>query len=95
MKKLLIVMILVLFTTTPALADYTIELKNESDVVIKTYTVTTDQVTHLQKVATRNGTTVIVLLENTIKNLILSAKINNMSEWRKDNEAYIEEQSRQ
>lgn len=91
----LIIAMVVMFTASAARADFTIELKNESDVVLKTYTITYNQVAHLQKKATRTGISVITQFEDAIKNLILNAKSANAVTWRRNNEAFIEEQSRQ
>lgn len=93
MKKLIV--LLVLLFATPAFADYTLDLKNDGGTIIKTYTITANQVTHLQKVATRNSVTILTLFENTIKGLVSSAKSENAITWLRANEAYIEEQSRQ
>jgi len=92
MKKL--ILLLILFFTTPAFADYTIDLKNGSGVVIKTYTVTSNQVSHLQKKATRTGESVIKQFESAIASIIRYAKAENAKVWRDANGAYIEEQSR-
>ena len=95
MKKIMMVLAMVLFMAGTALADYTVDLKNESGVVIRTYIITTNQIAHLQKKATRDNTTVIKLFEGTISDLIMSAKATNAAMWRRANEAYIEAQSRQ
>lgn len=93
MKKILILVILLF--AAPALADYTLDLKNESGTVIKTYTITANQVAHLQKAATSEGTSVLDQFENAIIKLIRRAKGYNMAVWQQANEAYMEEQSRQ
>ena len=93
MKKIII--LLILFVASPAFADYTIELKNESDTIIRTYTITTNQVLHLQKAAAVTNTNVIDQFENAIYNLIVMAKSINKSMWLNNNGAYVEEQSRQ
>ena len=72
-----------------------IDLKNDSGTVIRTYTITTNQVLHLQKAATTTNTNVIDQFENAISNLIVMAKSINKSMWLGDNGAYVEEQSRQ
>ena len=87
--------VMVMSMATWAQADYTVELKNDVGAVIKTYTVTTNQVAHLQKKATRDGVSVIEQFENAIKDLIFSAQAENKVHWRRANDAYIEEQSRQ
>ena len=94
MKALLIIAIL-LFTAVPVLADYTIDLKNESGTVLKTYNITTNQVAHLQKKAARTGKSVIKQFETVIIQLIYYAKAENTEIWARDNKAYIEEQARQ
>ena len=94
MKALLIIAIL-LFTAVPVLADYTIDLKNESGTVLKTYNITTNQVAHLQKRATRTGKSVIKQFESAIVGIIRYAKAENSEMLAQDNKAYIEEQARQ
>lgn len=78
-----------------AQADYTIELKNDAGIVIQSYNITINQVAHLQKKAVRSGVSVIKQFENAIIGLIFNAKTENKTYWRRANEAYIEEQSRQ
>ena len=92
MKKIIVFAILLL--ATPAFADYTLDLKNEGGTVIKTYTITTNQVTHLQKVADRDGISVLTLFEDSLRSLVVGATLTNMRVWRRANEAYVEEQSR-
>ncbi|MCK5605740.1 hypothetical protein KAR91_27845 [Candidatus Pacearchaeota archaeon] len=84
-----------MFTTGSAYADYTVELKNESGTIIKSYNITTNQVAHLQKKASRDEVSVIKQFENAIISLIFNAKIENKMHWQRDNDIYIEEQSRQ
>lgn len=93
MKKLIV--ILVLFFAVPAFADYTIELKNESGVTLKTYPVTAAQVQHLQKTAALTGKSVINQIKEAISYVIRDAKALNKARWLEDNNAYIEEQARQ
>ena len=95
MKKIMVMVMIVLFMVAPAFADYTIELKNEGGSVLKIYTIPNTQVAHLQKAATNTGTSVLDQLEKAIMQLIRRATEYNLSAWRRDNEAYIEEQSRQ
>ena len=76
-------------------ADYTVELKNESGTIIKSYNITTNQVAHLQKKASRDNVSVIKQFENAITGLVFNAKIENKMYWQRYNDAYIEEQSRQ
>ena len=76
-------------------ADYTVELKNESGTTIKSYNITTNQVAHLQKKASRDGVSVIKQFENALTSLIFNAKIENKMYWQRENAIYIEEQSRQ
>lgn len=76
-------------------ADYTVELKNDVGTVIKSYTITTNQVAHLQKKASRDEVSVIKQFENAITGLVSNAKIENKIHWQRDNDIYIEEQSRQ
>ena len=90
-----ILVIAILFITAPVYADYTIVLKDDSNVVIKTYTITNNQVLHLQKAASLTGDSILKQFEYAITNLIRNAKSLNTAKWRRDNEAYIEEQSRQ
>lgn len=93
MKKLIIA--LILLVATPAFADYTIELKNDVGGVIKTYTITTNQVAHIQKVATRTGISVINQFESAVLGLVKGAEATNAAMWKRENAVYIEEQSRQ
>lgn len=57
MNKLII--LLILLFAMPASADYTIDLKNESGVVLKIYPITSAQVLHLKKVQIRTNKTVL------------------------------------
>ena len=93
MKRIIILTILLI--ATPAFADYTLDLKNGSGTVVKTYTITANQIAHLQKKATRTGVSVLDQFESVIARLIKRVKNENISAWHTDNEAYIEEQSRQ
>lgn len=90
----MILAIAVMYTASSAHADYTVELKNETGSVIKMYTITTNQVAHLQKTAALTDTSVLNQFENAITNLIQNAKLYNKAMWQRSNEAYIEEQSR-
>ena len=91
----LILVIAFMFMAGTAYADYTVELKNESGTIIKSYTITTNQVAHLQKKASRDEVSVIKQFENAIMGLVFNAKIENKMYWQRDNDTYIEEQSRQ
>ncbi len=93
MKKILI--LIILLAATPAFADYTVELKNGSGTLLKSYNITTNQVAHLQKKASRDEVSVIKQLENAIISLIFNATRENKMYWHRDNDIYIEEQSRQ
>ena len=93
MKKLTI--LAVLLFATPAFADYTIDLKNESGTVIRTYTVTTNQVAHLQKFATVTGKSVIDQVKEAVLDIITHAKFANKARWQEANDSYVDEQSRQ
>lgn len=98
MKMLKIVgllLVIAVFMPRPAFADYTLDLKNDAGTVIKTYTITTNQVAHLQKHATNRNITILSLFETAIRRLITSAKVDTKSSWIMNNESYIEEQSRQ
>lgn len=93
MKK--IIMLMVLLFASPAFADYTVELKNEVGAVIKTYNITTNQVAHLQKTSTLTGVSVLDQFEGAIISLIQQSKAYNKAMWKRTNDAYIDEQSRQ
>lgn len=93
MKKLIV--LIIIFFATPAFADYTIDLKNGSGTVLKTYTITVNQVAHMQKVAARTGVSVIKQFEGAVLSIIKSAEATNAAFWKRDNATYIEEQSRQ
>jgi len=93
-KVILIISVFFMFSVAPALADYTIELKNEGGSVLKTYTITTSQVQHLQKAATLSGKSVINQIKEAILDVITQAKASNKARWRADNDAYIDEQSK-
>ena len=95
MKKILLIVAIVLFMGTTAHADYTLVLKNEGGTVIKSYLITTNQVAHLQKTASRTGVSILDQFESAIANLIITAKAVNKSFWQQENDAYVEEQSRQ
>ena len=90
----MILSIAVMSMAVTAHADYAVELKNESGTILKSYTITTNQVAHLQKKASRDEVSVIKQFENAIISLIFNAKIENKMYWQRDNEVYIEEQSR-
>jgi len=80
MKKIIIVAVLFLIVSVgTAFADYTIELKNESGVVLKTYTVTSAQVLHLKKVHERTLKTVLNQFEEAILDLIREAEESNLA----------------
>lgn len=85
----------VLLMVGTAHADYSIVLKNEGGSTLKTYTITTNQVAHLQKKAARTGIPILQQFEIAIARLVLGARRSNESAWIMDNEADIEEQSRQ
>ena len=85
----------VLLMAGTAHADYSIVLKNEGGTTLKTYVITTNQVAHLQKRTTRTGVTVLQQFESAIARLINRARSGNEASWLTDNEAYIEEQSRE
>lgn len=87
--------IAVMSMATQAHADFTVELKNDVGTVIKTYTVTTNEVAHLQKRAARDGVSVITQFGKGLENLISSAQAENRAYWLRENAATIEEQSRQ
>lgn len=91
----IVLAIAVMSIVTQAHADYTVELKNDVGAVLKSYIVTTNQVAHLQKKANRDGASTIKQFENAIKNLIFSAQAENKVHWRRANDDYIKEQSRQ
>ena len=95
-KMLGIVLSVAIFLTAgTAHADYSIVLKNEGGSTLKTYIITTNQVAHLQKKATRTEITVLQQFEIAITRLVQQARRSNESSWVMDNESYIEEQSRQ
>ena len=85
----------IMFTSSIVHADYTVEIKNEEDVAVKIYTITTNQVAHMQKKANREGESILKQFEYAIISLIRIAKAENAAYWRHANEIYIEEQSRQ
>ena len=87
--------IVVMFMANQVYADYTLDLKNDSGTVVKTYTITANQVAHIQKAADANGVTLLTHFEDAIKKLIRNSTALNKSIWSQANEAYIEEQSRQ
>ena len=91
----LVLAMAVMLMAATAHADYTVELKNESGTVIKSYNITTNQVDHLQKKASRDNVSIIKQFENAIIGLIFNAKAENKIYWQRANESYIEEQSRQ
>ena len=91
----IVLSIAIMSITGTAQADYTVELKNESGTIIKSYNITTNQVAHLQKKASRDNVSVITQFENAITSLIFNAKIENKMHWQRENDIYIEEQSRQ
>lgn len=93
MKKLIVIFIL--FTATPAFADYIMTLKHSGGAVLKNYSITTNQVSHLQKQSTATGKSVLTYFKEAIRDLIVNAKAYNKYIWERDNEAYIEERSRQ
>lgn len=76
MEKILILIMLLLFAV-PSFADYTVDIKNESGTVIKTYSVTTAQVEHLQKVETRTSKTVLNQFKEAFLDLISKAEESN------------------
>ena len=85
----------ILLMAGTAYADYSIVLKNEGGATLKTYIITTNQVAHLQKKATRTGITVLQQFETAVARIVQQARRSNESSWIMDNEASIEEQSRQ
>ena len=95
MKKLIVLAILLF--TTPALADYTMELKNSTGTVLKTYTITDNQVAHLQKAAAATGKSVVNQIKEAILDTINHARVANKKRWLSvpTNDDYIDEQSRQ
>jgi hypothetical protein len=95
MKKLIVfVSVLLMFSVTSAFADYTIDLKDENNDIVKTYTVTTEQVQHLQKVASVTGKSVINQIKEAILDIVSQARVSNKARWQADNDAYIDGQSR-
>ena len=91
----MILAIAVMFMATSAHADYTLDLKNSGGTVIKTYTITTNQVAHIQKAADAAGVSILTHFENALKGLINNSTMYNKAIWIRNNEASIEEQSRQ
>lgn len=80
MKNLISAVVLFLmFSATSALADYTVELKNESGAVLKTYIVTSAQVLHLKKVHERTLKTVLNQFKEAILDLISEAEESNLA----------------
>lgn len=90
MKKIVMVFGFWFIMAGIAFADYTVKLENEVGTTIKTFTVTTTQVQHLQKYASNNGTTVMALFDDTISTWIRNAILINKSVWIRNNESYIE-----
>lgn len=93
MKTILLVIIFFLGSTQIGMADYTIEIKNESGTVISSKTVTSDQVKHLQKASARTGKSVINYFWESIADLLSDVEHENKSAWTRNNDVYINEQS--
>lgn len=91
----IVLSVVVMLTAGISHADYSIVLKNEGGSTLKTYIIPTNQVAHLQKKASRTGVTVLQQFETAITRLVQQARRSNESSWIMDNEASIEEQSRQ
>jgi len=94
MKKIVMVVGFWFIMTGIAFADYTVELKNEVGTVIKTYTVTTSQVQHLQKYASNNSTTVLSMFEDIMSTWIQNTTLINKAIWIRNNDTYIEGQAK-
>lgn len=91
-----IIVLLILLVATPVFADYTVDIKNESGDVIKTYIVTTAQVEHLQKVAGRpGGKSVLNQFKEAILDLISNAERTNEAIYNAENSAAHKALSRQ
>ena len=90
-----ILSVAIMFTSSIVYADYTVEIKNEGGDMVKAYIITTNQVAHMQKKANRDGESILKQFEYAIISLIRIAKAENAAYWRRANETYIEEQSRQ
>ena len=97
MKYLIITVTLFLLMSATVYADYTIEIKNESNVVIKTYIITTTQVQHMQKLANTEGPSVLKQFETALNNIVTRAIVINKANLRKTqaHQDYEEEQARQ
>lgn len=91
----LVLAIAVMFIARPAFADYTLDLKNSGGTVIKTYTITTNQVAHIQKAADNKGITILKHFEGALNSLVESSTVSNKINWIRNNNTFVEEQSRQ
>ena len=94
MKKIIFALCLVLLYAVSALADYTIEIKNAGGTVRGTKVITSLQVQHLQKMATRNGVSTLDYFWNSIDGVLRNSLAANKANWIINNQAYIEDQSK-
>lgn len=91
----IVLSVAVMFMATQVHADYTLDLKNSEDTVIKTYTITTNQIAHIQKAADASNVSIIKYFEESLQSLVINSILLNKARWGRANDAYIEEQSRQ
>lgn len=91
MKLILISVILLSLNTSVVFAGYTVEIKNDSDIVVKSFSVTTAQVQHIQKYSVKIKSDALTQFKKAVLLLINRAEQSNLDQYFYENEEVLKD----